>query len=49
MTRQAAAWSIAAVVGTAPVVAYAVVANRDERVPEEFHIRFNQLFAKVSE
>jgi type II secretory ATPase GspE/PulE/Tfp pilus assembly ATPase PilB-like protein len=31
------------------LVAYAVVANRDERVPEEFHIKFNQIFSKVSE
>ena len=29
--------------------AYAIIANRDERVPEEHHIRFNQLFAKLSE
>lgn len=33
----------------ADLVAYAVVANRDERVPEEFHIRFNQIFSRVAE
>jgi type IV pilus assembly protein PilB len=34
---------------TVDLVAYAVVANRDERVPEEHHIKFNQLFAGMSE
>jgi general secretion pathway protein E len=34
---------------SADLFAYAFVANRDERVPEEHHIRFNQLFAKFAE
>jgi type II secretory ATPase GspE/PulE/Tfp pilus assembly ATPase PilB-like protein len=34
---------------TADLYAYAWFANRDERVPEEFHIRFNQLFARIAE
>jgi type II secretory ATPase GspE/PulE/Tfp pilus assembly ATPase PilB-like protein len=31
------------------LVAYAVVANRDERVPEEFHIKFDYIFKKMEE
>jgi type II secretory ATPase GspE/PulE/Tfp pilus assembly ATPase PilB-like protein len=34
---------------TGDVVAYAVIANRDERVPEEFHIKFNYIFKKMEE
>jgi type II secretory ATPase GspE/PulE/Tfp pilus assembly ATPase PilB-like protein len=33
----------------ADLVAYAMVANRDERVPEEFHIKFDQFFKKMAE
>lgn len=31
------------------LVAYAMVANRDERVPEQHHIRFNQFFEQMAE
>lgn len=34
---------------TADLVAYAMVANRDERVPEEFHIKFDYIFKKMEE
>src|SRR5205085_6439118 len=33
----------------ADLTAYAVVANRDERVPEEFHIQFSKMFNRVAE
>jgi type IV pilus assembly protein PilB len=34
-------WGALVIILSADAVSYAVVANRDERVPEEFHIRFN--------
>jgi type II secretory ATPase GspE/PulE/Tfp pilus assembly ATPase PilB-like protein len=34
---------------TADLVAYAMVANRDERVPEDFRIKFDYLFKKMEE
>ncbi len=34
-------WGAMVLILTVDVVAYAVVANRDERVPEQHHIRFN--------
>ncbi|MBL9031478.1 MAG: Flp pilus assembly complex ATPase component TadA [Phycisphaerae bacterium] len=32
----------------ADLVAYAVIANKDERVPEEFHIKFTTIFERMS-
>lgn len=34
---------------SADLFAYAFVANRDERVPEDFHIRFSQMFSGMAE
>jgi type II secretory ATPase GspE/PulE/Tfp pilus assembly ATPase PilB-like protein len=49
---EAAFWvglGVFVVVLAVDLVAYAVVANRDERVPEEFHIKFDQFFKKMAE
>jgi type II secretory ATPase GspE/PulE/Tfp pilus assembly ATPase PilB-like protein len=49
---EAAFWvglGVFVVVLAVDLVAYAMVANRDDRVPEEFHIKFDQFFKKMAE
>lgn len=50
MYHEAAFWiglSAMVVMLGADLLAYAIVANRDERVPEEFHIKFDYIFKKM--
>jgi type II secretory ATPase GspE/PulE/Tfp pilus assembly ATPase PilB-like protein len=52
MRGEAAFWiglGVMVVLLVGDLVAYAVVANRDERVPEEFHIKFDYIFKKMEQ